>query len=278
MSLLAYIHWSVNPELFHLGPLAVRWYGVLFALGFFCGFYIVQWMYRVEHKNENNLNSLLIYMVLGALVGARLGHCFFYEPDYYLKHPLEILAIWEGGLASHGGAIGILIALYFYSRRHPDEPYLWVLDRIVVPTALGACFIRLGNLFNSEILGTPAQVPWAFIFQRIDYVPRHPVQLYESICYLLIFVLLIAVYRQWRAQTPRGFLLGLFFVTVFTARFFLEFIKQRQADYEQNFPISVGQWLSIPFVIFGLFLIWRSLHSEHPKRQGHLGRENPATT
>jgi prolipoprotein diacylglyceryl transferase len=175
VSLFSYITWNVNPELFKLGPLTVRWYGVLFALAFYCGFFIVHRMFRVEHKNENALNSLLIYMVAGAVVGARLGHCLFYEPDYYFKHPLEILEIWRGGLDSHGGAAGILIAIYFYARRRPDQPYLWVMDRIVVPTALGGAFIRLGNLFNSEILGTPTNVPWAFKFLQVDATPRHPV-------------------------------------------------------------------------------------------------------
>lgn len=256
---MAYLYWNVSPELFRLGPLAVRWYGIFFALAFVCGYVIVRWEFRVENKSETDLDRLLAYLVVGTIVGARLGHCFFYQPAYYLSHPLEILEVWKGGLASHGGAAGILIALYFYSRRRPDQPYLWLLDRIVVPATLGGSLIRIGNLFNSEILGKPASVPWAFVFAREDLVPRHPVQLYEAIGYAMIFTLLFFVYRRLRSETPRGVLLGLFLVSVFGFRFFIEFLKERQADYGQNLPISVGQWLSIPFVIVGTILLWRSL-------------------
>src|SRR5512140_440751 len=153
---MAYIYWSVRPEIFQLGPLAVRWYGLFFALLFAIGYMIGRWEFRSEHKSAENLDTLLIYVVAGTIIGARLGHCFFYEPAYFLRHPLEIFAVWQGGLASHGGALGVLTALYLYSRHHPGQPYLWLLDRVVVPTALGGCFIRLGNLFNSEIIGEPA--------------------------------------------------------------------------------------------------------------------------
>lgn len=255
---MAYIYWSVRPELVTIGPLAVRWYGLLFAVLFAIGYLIVRWQFRVEHKPEQDLDTLLVYLVAGTIVGARLGHVLFYDPQSYLAHPLEILAIWHGGLASHGGAIGVLLAVYLYSRRHKDQPFLWLMDRIVVPTALGGALIRLGNLFNSEILGEPTQVPWAFVFLRVDSVPRHPAQLYESVCYLLIFCLLMWVYGRLRAQTPRGLLMGLFLVAVFAARFAIEFVKQRQATYEQGFPLSVGQILSIPFVVAGGVLIWRA--------------------
>jgi prolipoprotein diacylglyceryl transferase len=265
MAAFSYIYWNASPILIRIGPLAIRWYGLLFALLFWIGFAIVQWQFRVEGKDEQSLNSLLTHLVIGTIVGARLGHCLFYEPGYYLRHPLEILMIWEGGLASHGGAIGVLIALYLYTRKHPDQPFLWLLDRIAVPTALGGCLIRLGNLFNSEILGTPTQVPWAFIFVREDQVPRHPAQLYESIAYALIFVVLLLSYRRYRAQTPRGLLLGSFLLLVFTARFFIEFVKQRQAAYEQNLRWSVGQWLSLPFIVAGALLLWRAWTRSRPK-------------
>lgn len=254
---LSYIYWNVNPDIFTIGPVTVRWYGALFALAFYCGFLIVQWMFRIEHRNEQSLNSLLVYMVAGAVIGARLGHCLFYEPVYYLRHPLEIPQIWHGGLASHGGAAGILVAIYFYSWRRADQPFFWVMDRVVIATALGGAFIRLGNLVNSEILGTPANVPWAFVFARVDLTPRHPVQLYESVAYAVIFILLIALYRRRQGQTPQGLIFGIFLVAIFTFRFFIEFLKERQADYEQGFAISVGQWLSIPFAIYGVFLIWQ---------------------
>jgi prolipoprotein diacylglyceryl transferase len=256
--MLGYFYWPFHPEIVRAGPLVFRWYGLLFALGFYFGFLIVRWQFRAEGKNENDLNRLLFYMVGGALVGARLGHCLLYEPGYYLRHPLEMLRFWEGGLASHGGTLGILIALYFYARRRPDQPYLWLLDRVVVPAGLAGALIRIGNLFNSEILGLPATVPWAFIFSLVDQRPRHPVQLYESLVCLFAFVLLLWSYARRRALTPRGWLLGLFLVLVFSFRFFLEFFKERQAAYEQRFPISIGQWLSVPLVLAGLVLLWRA--------------------
>ena len=252
------IHWDVSPELLRLGPFALRWYGLCFALGFLLGYFIVRWIFQREHKPERDLDRLLFYMLAGTIIGARLGHCLFYEPAFYLRHPLEILMIWKGGLASHGGAIGILISLYLYSRSRPEQPYLWLLDRIAIPTALGGCFIRLGNLFNSEILGTPTDVPWAFVFARIDDVPRHPAQLYESIVYLLIFAVLLAVYRKLGERTPRGLLTGLFLALVFGARFLIEFVKVRQAAFGEGLPLSMGQLLSIPMILAGLVLLWRA--------------------
>ena len=261
---MAFIYWNVDPILVHLGPLAIRWYGLFFAILFALGYLIARWQFRLEHKDESSLDTLLACMIAGSIIGARLGHVLFYDPAYYFQHPLEIPQVWKGGLASHGGAIGILIALYLYSRRHRDQPYLWLLDRVVVPTALGGCMIRLGNLFNSEILGTPTHVPWAFVFAREDNVPRHPAQLYESFAYALIFVALMLVYNRLRARTPRGLLLGLFFASVFTLRFLIEFVKERQASYETGLPLSVGQLLSIPFILIGLFFVWRALAKKQP--------------
>jgi phosphatidylglycerol:prolipoprotein diacylglycerol transferase len=209
------------------------------------------------------VEHVVVYMFAGTIIGARLAHCLFYDPVYFWKHPLEIIAVWEGGLASHGGAVGILIAMYLYTRRRPDQPFLWLLDRVVVSAALGGALIRIGNLFNSEILGTATQLPWAFVFQRVDAVPRHPVQLYEAVAYLLIFVVLLHLYRRLQERTPRGLLFGIFLVCTFTARFFLEFLKQPQAAYEQNFAISVGQWLSIPFVVWGAYLWWKAVQRGH---------------
>jgi phosphatidylglycerol---prolipoprotein diacylglyceryl transferase len=253
--LFSYIQWNVAPEIFQVGAFAIRWYGLLFALMFLFGFFMLRWEFRVEGKNEKDVERLLTFMVVGTLVGARLVHCLFYDPVYYWQHPLEIPAIWEGGLASHGGALGILIALYFYTRSRPDQGYIWLLDRVVIPAALGSCLVRVGNLFNSEILGVPTQVPWAFVFQRVDSVPRHPAQLYEAIAYGIIFIILFQIYRRLRERTPKGLLFGLFLVSVFTARFLLEFLKQPQASYEEGFRISVGQWLSVPFVVWGAFLL-----------------------
>ena len=258
------IHWHVSPEILRLGPFALRWYGLCFALAFLLGYFIVQWIYQRELKPERDLDRLLFYLLGGTLIGARLGHCFFYEPAYYLSHPLEILMFWQGGLASHGGLIGILLALYLYSRTRPEQPYGWLVDRIVVPAALGGFFIRLGNLFNSEIIGTPTEVPWAFVFARVDAVPRHPAQLYESIAYAVLFVALLIVYRKRGAQTPRGLLTGLFLVLVFGVRFLVEFVKVRQAAFGEALPLSMGQFLSVPLILIGIILVVRAWTGKAP--------------
>lgn len=269
LAVLAQITWDVSPEIFRIGPLPIRWYSLGWLLAFAIGFHLVRWMYRKEGKPEADLETVLLYMILGAIIGARLGHCFFYRPDYYLSHPLEIVAFWKGfrGLASHGGAIGILTSLYIFSRRHPNQPYLWLVDRVVGPTALGGFFIRMGNLMNSEILGLPTDVPWGMTFVRIDAIPRHPAQLYEALSYLLIFFLLFSLYRRKGPDLPSGFLTGVFLVTVFGARFFIEFVKERHAAFEAGLPLSMGQILSIPVVIVGLGLIYRAMKLE-AKGQG----------
>lgn len=255
------IVWEADPTLFHLGPLTVRWYGLLFALAFFLGYLVVRWMFVREGKPERDLDRLLLYVMAGTVVGARLGEVLFYNPAYYFGHPLEILMVWKGGLASHGGALGIFAALYLYARRRPDQPYLWLLDRIAVPTALAGMFIRTGNLFNSEILGVPADVPWAVVFARVDTLPRHPAQLYEALAYGLIFLVLLAVYRRRGAATPRGLLTGLFLVLVFAARFLVEFVKVRQAAFGEALPLSVGQLLSVPMIAVGAWLLLRATRS-----------------
>jgi prolipoprotein diacylglyceryl transferase len=198
LAILAQVPWNVDPVIFQLGPLPIRWYSLGWLLAFGVGFYILQWMYRKEGKPAEDPEPVLFYTLIGAMIGARLGHCLFYRPDYYLANPIEIIAFWKGvrGLASHGGVIGILISLFIYTKRHPDQPYLWLLDKVAVPTALGGMFIRLGNLMNSEILGVPTDAPWAMVFLRIDTLPRHPAQLYEALAYLLIFLFLLTWYRK----------------------------------------------------------------------------------
>ncbi len=266
MYLLSYIDWNVSPVLLPLGPMALRWYSLCFLATFVIGFYIMRDVFRSEGKSEEDLNSLVNYMVLGTLIGARLGHCLFYDPGFYLSNPLEIVKFWHGtsfgisGLSSHGGALGIFSALYIYTRKR-EIHYIWILDRIVIPTALGGLFIRLGNLFNSEIVGIPTEVPWAFVFTRIDNLPRHPAQLYESFGYGLIFVMLYSLYRRLRRESPDGLLLGLFTLFAFAYRFFIEFVKERQANYGQDLPLSVGQLLSVPLVILGIFLVARATQS-----------------
>jgi phosphatidylglycerol---prolipoprotein diacylglyceryl transferase len=259
MSLLAEVHWNVPPELFQLGPFVVRWYGLCFAALFFIGYAMVRWQFRIEGKNEADLQTLLVFLVAGTIVGARLGHVLFYDPLYYFHHKLEIFKVWHGGLASHGGTAGVLVAMYLYSRSRPDQPFLWLVDRVAVPTALGAAFIRLGNLLNSEILGRPAAVPWAFVFERVDDVPRHPAQLYEMLAYLAVFGVLLMVYRYYRERTPRGLLTGLFLFLVFSARLGIEFFKEPQESFRLGLPLNLGQVLSLPFVIAGAWLIYRAM-------------------
>lgn len=251
------IYWDVNPDIVTIGPFTIRWYGLLFALGFIVGYQIMTLIFKKENKKIDDLNDLLWYMILGTVIGARLGHCFFYNPSYYLSHPIEILQVWKGGLASHGAAIGILIALYLFVKKNKQYSYLWLFDRIVIPTALGGSFIRLGNLFNSEIIGKPTNASWGFIFVAVDNVPRYPAQLYESIAYLLIFIFLFTYYLRSKANFKNGLLFGLFLILVFSFRFLIEFIKENQTYFEQDMPLNMGQILSIPFILAGIYLILR---------------------
>jgi len=258
MLILSYITWDVGPELLNIGPLSVRWYGLLFAMAFIVGFQIMQWMYKRENKPVSDVEQLTIYMIVGTVIGARLGHCLFYNPEYYLANPLEILMVWKGGLASHGASIGILISLYLYTKKKKVS-FLWQMDRVVIATALGGSFIRLGNLFNSEIIGKAADVPWAFIFTKVDNVPRHPTQLYESLGYLIIFLILFFIYKNKYKQLNDGFIFGLFLILLFAFRFFVEFFKENQTGFEEGMAFNMGQLLSVPFVILGVILIVRSL-------------------
>lgn len=250
--------WNVDPVLLSLGSLQIRWYGLLFATGFIIGFRIMQWIYQREARNLEDLDRLLWYLVIGTIVGARLGHVLFYDPAYYLSHPLEILMIWKGGLASHGGGLGVLLAIYLFQRQSKDS-YLWHLDRIAIPTALAAFFIRTGNLFNSEIVGVPTDVAWAIVFERLDDMPRHPAMVYEALSYMGVFLLLLWIYRRFK-HLGDGALLGGFLIGVFTARFIIEFVKERQAAFSAELMLSMGQLLSLPFILAGLILLvlaWR---------------------
>lgn len=256
IDLLASIHWNFNPEIFSIGPIHPRWYGLLFALGFLFGYNQVERMFKRENIDPKLLESLFIYLILATIVGARLGHVFFYGWEYYSKHPIEILYTWQGGLASHGGVIGIIAALSFWSYKISKRPLLWVLDRIVVPSALVAAMIRFGNFLNSEIYGIPTDLPWGVIFERNqETIAKHPTQIYESLSYLFTFGVLMYMYWKAKAKDYLGLLVGVFFVLIFTARFFIEFIKEEQEAFEKSMALNMGQWLSIPFVLAGIGLI-----------------------
>jgi prolipoprotein diacylglyceryl transferase len=256
---LLVIPWDVNPEIFRIGAFAVRWYGLLFASSFLIGYFIMLRIFKNENLGEAVLDRLTIYMAAGVIIGARLGHCLFYEPGYYFRHPLEILAVWHGGLASHGAAIGILTAVWLFTRKEKKD-YLWVLDRIAIVVALSGFLIRMGNLMNSEIYGIETTVPWGFVFLRNHEVaPKHPTQIYEGLAYLAIFVLLFSLYWSKKGKHYQGMLISLLCILVFTARFFIEFLKEDQVAFEATMKLNMGQWLSIPFVLLGIAGLYWSL-------------------
>jgi len=269
--MLTFITWTVRPDVLSIGGLEVRWYGLAFAIGFYLGMIMMSKMFASEKVNEKWVDSLFIYVILATIIGARLGHVFFYAWDYYSQHPMEIFKIWEGGLASHGGSLGILVAIWLYSKRVTKRSMLWTLDRLAVPVALVAALIRLGNLMNHEIYGHPTDLPWGFRFienvrawqhgaDPIFSLPSHPTQIYESLCYLATFGVLFFLYwKKPQLKYKEGFLLGLFFIGVFFSRFLIEFVKEDQEAFEANMVLNMGQWLSIPFVLGGLFLVIRSL-------------------
>jgi len=261
--MLLHITWNVSPEIVEIGFFSLRWYGLLFAAGFLAGLFIVRRMVLAEGAPEAWLDKAFIYIVIGAVVGARLGHVFFYDWEEYSKKPLDILKVWEGGLASHGGAIGIILMLWLFSVQVSKKSILWILDKVVVPTALAGCFIRLGNLMNSEILGKGTDVPWAFIFVNGDptlpVIPRHPVQLYESLSYLLSFFILYFTYWKTDKKNKPGFIFGLFLILIWGFRFIWEYMKESLGGFENAFgnAFSTGQLLSIPFILIGAYFVFR---------------------
>lgn len=273
-SVLSFVTWTADPEIFHLGPIHVRWYGLMFAIGFSIGYLIVAKMWKKEQLPEPWLDKLFIYTILGTVIGARLGHVLCYAPGYYLANPAEILKIWEGGLASHGGTLGIIIAVYFYSKKVSHKNMLWTLDRLVVPTGLVAAMIRLGNLMNHEIYGHATQYPWGFRFIKnltawkkgaapVFTLPSHPTQLYEGICYVITFALCMWLYWKRDAYKKEGLLFGVFMIGIFLSRFCIEFMKNDQEAFEANMLINMGQLLSIPFILAGIWFVYRALHQKH---------------
>lgn len=272
--LLNYIPWNVNPELFNLGPLTVRWYGLLWAVGIWLALMIVQKLFKHEKLPEAWLDKLFMYTVIGAIAGARIGHCMFYEwkllaepvnflgmtfkyGNHYLSNPWELLYIWRGGLASHGGAIGIMIAIYLYNKKVSKKGFVWVLDRLVIGAAVTGAAIRLGNLMNSEIYGEATTMPWGFIFVRDNQtMPMHPTQIYEMLYLLVTFGLTWWLYWKKEAYKKNGLILSVFLLIVFGTRFLLEFIKMNQEAFESNMFLNMGQILSLPFIIWGFWLLF----------------------
>lgn len=262
------IHWNASPEIIALGPLHIRWYGLFFAFGFWAGYRLMFKVGEREGFATDRLDSLLVYMMIGTVVGARLGHCLIYEPDVYLRDPIRILKVWEGGLASHGGSVGVMTGVWLWWRKNFKGPFLMLLDYLCLPAAISATMIRLGNFFNSEIIGRPTDVPWAVVFQRVDQFPRHPSQLYEAFAYFVTFVVLTWVIFSGRYRKRSGLILGPFFIMVFGARFLIEFLKEPQVGFESQLPLDLGQLLSIPFVLCGIYLFARALK----KPDGKLAR------
>ena len=255
------VKWDLDPAILH-SPLEIRYYGLFFALSFLLGYWLVKRMSKDDGLTDKDMDRLLIYVMIATVLGARLGHVFFYDWADYKDNLIDIFKIWEGGLASHGAAIGIIISLWLLSRRHKYMTMLFSLDRAVVAIALAAFFIRMGNLMNSEIVGEPTDAPWGFWFTRLDAEPvyRHPTQLYEALCYLLIFGFLYWLYKKRKAGNRPGLLFGAFLVLLFTTRFLLEFTKVNQASFiDESELINMGQILSIPFIITGLFFIVRAM-------------------
>jgi len=284
---LAAITWDVDPVIFEIFGRGIRWYGLFFALGLLIlGPMIEGRIWKREKLNPEWMNSLFVYVVLGTILGARLGHVLFYDPSYYLANPSKIFAVWEGGLASHGGTIGIIVAVWIYSRRVTKRSMLWTLDRLAVPTGLAAALIRLGNLMNSEIFGRPTDLPWGFVFPRASefagYAEKgltipasHPTQIYEAVAYLLVFAL--CMYLYWGRDAARrypGLILGYFLLGVFGFRLFVESIKNVQESWEiglvQHYGLNMGQFLSIPFILAGLgLIIYAYRHPVDPSSTSH---------
>ena len=255
--------WSVDPVLLRIGGLQLRWYGLLFATGLLAAYQAGLRSFERAGGSVEEASRLLGYVVAGTVIGARLGHCLLYEPGYYLQHPLEILAVWRGGLASHGGVLGIAVAVALFARRH-GRPALWLLDRVAVVGPIAAACIRVGNFFNSEIVGRPSTVPWAVVFARLDALPRHPAMLYEAVAYLVIFAVMWRLDRRAGLRERPGALLGVVLVLTFGFRFAVEFLKEPQEAFELRLPLDLGQLLSVPAVLIGVWLLRTARHPSDP--------------
>jgi prolipoprotein diacylglyceryl transferase len=276
---ILFINWDVSAEIID-GWKTPNWYGLLFVTGMIIGYFVIQKMFKKENIDEKYLDKLVLFMVVGTILGARFGHVFFYGPYWdtfdeagnliekgYFSHPMEMIKIWEGGLASHGAALVLLITLFYFSRKVIHKSYLWMLDRIAAPIAVAGGFIRMGNLMNHEIVGDPSDLPWAFSFTRyyndstqmFDPTPRHPAQLYEAICYFIAFGILMYLFWKKDAWKKQGVVFGTFLILIFGARFLVEFVKLGLTARDAYLPINTGQILSIPLVIAGVVILWKGL-------------------
>lgn len=280
--MLSYIHWNPDLIIFSIGPVAIRWYSTCWLIGLLLAYLIVRHLYRVQKLGDEKFEPLFLYCFIGILLGARLGHCIFYEPQYFLSswtHVIEMLlpmrqsfdGSWHftgyEGLASHGGTLGIIIALLLYCRNMQMKVWT-VLDNISIAVPTTACFIRLGNLMNSEIIGKPTDVPWAFIFERVDMLPRHPGQLYEAIAYACFFVVMWTLWKKFPQKVGTGFFFGIDLFLIFFFRFFVEYTKEIQEAFEAALPIDMGQILSIPFILIGGFCAWRGWNASKRQQAG----------
>lgn len=261
------VYWNVDPEIFWItDSFPLRYYGLCWLIGLGLSYFIVKWIFNREKIPLGHLEKLTTYIFIGAFAGARLGHCLFYEPAYYLQNPLEIVLpikkvgdsfafIGFQGLASHGGLIGIILAIFLYAIKTKIN-FLWIMDRVALSSAVAAALIRIGNLMNSEVYGKPTNGNWGFVFERDDMIPRHPTQLYEALSYLVIFVILLFIYKSEKIEKKNGFLAGLLLIMLFSARFFIESFKENQVAFEDGMAINMGQILSIPAILIGLLLIF----------------------
>lgn len=268
--ILLYINWDFDPEIITIFGFPLKYYGLLFGCGLLLSSFILKGIFKNQNLNQAAHEALFVYGIIGIFVGARLGHCFFYDFAYYSNHILEIVLpikiyqngdvsfIGYGGLASHGGTIGLIIALFLYSKKHKIK-FLKILDIIAIVAPLGATFIRLANLMNSEMIGNATSVPWAFVFRKIDNIPRHPAQLYEAISYLLIFLLVFTIYKFNNINLGSGFIFGLTITLIFTMRILIEYLKINQVDFEEGMKFNMGQLLSFPFVLIGMYLMVKNL-------------------
>ena len=278
MADLLFVNWHLDPVIFNIGPLSIRWYSLLFVSGFILGWFLFKKFLTREKVSLALMDPLLYTLLIATIVGARLGHCLFYQPDYYLgswKGFLEIFMPWKGGLASHGGAIALLLAMWWFSNRYGrknDIDFLWIMDRLCIAVAFAGCLIRIGNLCNSEIYGDVTSLPWGFIYElRGETEPKHPTHIYEALSYLILGLVMLWVYDRKLDKVHRGFFFGLFLIGCFGMRFIIEFIKEPQVGFEESMALNMGQLLSIPFILAGIALLIFSAvkkipaHAVHPE-------------